>query len=102
MTQSDKWNKRDIVTRYYKYKDDVKFWSNKQDYTLSQSLSLIFCLPIPKSYKKNVLHDLVKVKPDLDNLIKAFKDSFNSNDSFVAEYGRMLKVYSDNPMIIIL
>jgi Holliday junction resolvase RusA-like endonuclease len=106
MTRADKWKKRKVVTSYFAYKNSLRLLANQYQYTLTSSLSLIFCLPIPDSYskkkKKELLHQGVTVKPDLDNLIKGYKDALCENDSFVYRYELMMKVYSVNPMIIVL
>ena len=52
MTQSDKWKKRPVVQKYWKYKDDLKLlcflcrWQPKDD------LDVKFVLPMPKSWSE--------------------------------------------------
>lgn len=42
------------------------------------------------------------VKPDLDNLIKAFKDALLTDDSSVWRYGRMTKVWDYEGSIVLI
>ena len=81
MTQSDKWKKRPATEKYWKYKDDLKLlcflcrWQPKDD------LDVKFVLPMPNSWserkKKKMDGQPHKQRPDLDNLIKGFKDAYN-------------------------
>jgi Holliday junction resolvase RusA-like endonuclease len=40
-------------------------------------------------------------KPDLDNLIKAFKDALCEDDSYVHTYERMRKIWGEEDYILI-
>jgi Holliday junction resolvase RusA-like endonuclease len=42
-----------------------------------------------------------KNKPDLDNLIKAFKDALCDDDSFVHTYEKMTKVWGEQGCILV-
>jgi len=87
MTQSDKWAKRDVVKRYFAFKDELIKQADAKGFELQQSYSILFCLPFPKSYSKKKCESLLlqahKLKPDLDNLLKAINDSFLQDDSAI-------------------
>jgi Holliday junction resolvase RusA-like endonuclease len=107
MTQRDKIPKfqSKYVKRYFAYKDEMKRQAKKLDYVVGESLSMLFFIPMPKSWskKKKDLHRNKKhqQKPDLDNLIKAWKDIHCEDDSYVWEYGKMRKIWSDEGKIIV-
>ena len=99
MTRADRWKGRECVTRYFAYKTELKLKCNKAGYRLTDQLSIKFYLPIPKSSSNKVKEgDKHQVKPDLDNLVKAFMDAFSVNDSFVYSI-KAEKYYSNNPRI---
>ena len=105
MTQSDKWKKRPATEKYWKYKDDLKMlcflcrWQPKED------LDIKFVIPMPTSWseKKRVEMDGKPhtQRPDLDNLIKAFKDALLIEDSHVHTYHNMKKNWGRNGAIIL-
>ncbi len=105
MTQSDKWKKRPATEKYWKYKDDLKLlcflcrWQPKDD------LDVKFVLPMPNSWserkKKKMDGQPHKQRPDLDNLIKGFKDALMIEDSNVHTYHNMKKVWGRNGSIIL-
>jgi Holliday junction resolvase RusA-like endonuclease len=96
MSKSDTWKtdplhpnplkrQRQVVARYFAYKNKVVETCNKLNYTLGNTLNITFYLPMPESWsnkkKSAFLHQPHKSKPDLDNLIKAFMDSMKKSDS---------------------
>lgn len=105
MTQSDKWKKRPVVVKYFNYKDELKMlcflcrWQPKED------LDVKFVLPMPKSWserkKKKMDGKPHKSRPDLDNLIKAFKDALLIEDSHVHTYHNMKKIWGRSGAIIV-
>lgn len=99
MTRADRWKGRECVTKYFSYKTELKLKCNTAGYKLTDQLCVKFYLPIPKSLKNNIKEgDKHKVKPDLDNLIKALMDAFGVNDSHVFSI-KAEKYYSNNPRI---
>ncbi len=106
MTRSDKWKKRKATQKYWKYKDDLKMlcwvarWKPRED-----NLDITFVLPMPKSWskKKKEMMDGQphKSRPDLDNLIKAFKDALLEEDSHIHTYDGMKKVWGKKGQIIL-
>lgn len=82
MTQSDKWNRRPVVTRYYKYQEEVR--KALPGYELPVVLAIDFYIPFPKSYPNKKRTELLgkyhDQKPDSDNLAKGFMDAFRKDD----------------------
>lgn len=108
MTRRDIWLKppRKPVLEYRNYANALKIFSIRDKYFVQNPLSLIFVLPMPKSWSGKKCDRMCgqphAVKPDLDNLIKAFKDALCENDSFVHTYGCMKKVWGYEGAIIIV
>lgn len=106
MTQRDKWAKRPIVLRYFEYKDKLKEEILKNNISLGVQLSLTFIIAIPKNKRKkngawkSMIGTPHQQKPDLDNLIKAFKDALYQDDSIVWKYGPMEKIWGEENAII--
>jgi Holliday junction resolvase len=97
-TRSDAWRPRDCVVRYRAFRDHLRAEAKAATYTLAEPLSLTFHLPMPASWsqkKKAAMNGQPhRSKPDLDNLVKAFKDALVTEDSHIAEYGPMRKVWA--------
>lgn len=108
MTQRDKWLKpaRKPVAEYYVFKRCLEAFSLRDKYVVTNCLSLIFVIPMPASWSQKKRHSMNgqphTVKPDLDNLIKAFKDSLCENDSHIHTYDQMRKVWGTSGAIIIV
>jgi Holliday junction resolvase RusA-like endonuclease len=108
MTQRDKWLKpaRKPVAEYYVFKRCLEAFSLRDKYVVTNCLSLIFVIQMPASWSKKKRHSMNgqphTVKPDLDNLIKAFKDSLCENDSHIHTYDQMRKVWGTSGAIIIV
>lgn len=102
MTKSDCWKldpfhkdpkkrQRKPVTRYFKFKRDIKAQADQIGFKLPESdFHVFFIIPMPHSWpekKKNQMNGAPhKQKPDTDNLIKAVKDSLCSQDAYVWDY----------------
>ncbi len=91
MTRQDRWTDKEkgkgrpVVIRYWKYQDELRI--ALPDYELPDRLDITFLLPMPKSWGKKKRaayagspHDQ---KPDIDNLCKAFMDTFAGEDKHV-------------------
>lgn len=108
MTQRDKWLKppRTPVQNYWNYKDVLKGFSLRDKYVVSNPLSLIFVLPMPISWSNKKCERMVTQphtqKPDLDNLIKAFKDALCIDDSHIYAYDHIRKVWGYEGKILIV
>jgi len=87
IVRSDKWKKRPCVMHYHAFRDELQLALRKAKYEFTGTLHIEFYLEMPKSWslkkKKEMLGMPHQVKPDIDNLVKAFMDSFRRNDSFV-------------------
>jgi Holliday junction resolvase RusA-like endonuclease len=99
MTQRDKWKRRPVVIKYILFKEALKYYAEENCYKVPDELSLTFILAMPKTWSKKK-RDAMRGKPhqqrpDLDNLIKAFKDALCEDDSHVHTYGTMKKIWGD-------
>jgi len=87
MTRADRWKKRPVVLKYWRYKDKLKQLAKENDYTPGHTLDIEFLIPCPKSwsYKKVAEHagEPHQQKPDLDNLLKGFMDCLMDEDKMV-------------------
>ena len=87
MTQRDCWKKRPCVLKYFKFKDSIKIQAKRQGYALSDTLEVIFYIPMPKSWpkkKKALLNGKPhKQRPDIDNILKGLLDTLLVDDSIV-------------------
>ena len=105
MTRSDKWKKRKCVIKYREYCDILRNECEKQRYQLINPLSIVFVLPMPKSWskkKKSFMDSKPHVsRPDLDNLIKAFQDALAGEDSYIHTYGKMHKMWGYDGKIVL-
>jgi Holliday junction resolvase RusA-like endonuclease len=108
MTQRDKWLNpiRKPVVSYFNYKRTLEAFSLRDKYVVTNRLSLIFVIPMPSSWSKKKRLSMIgqphTVKPDLDNLIKAFKDALCENDSHIHTYDQMSKVWGTSGAVVIV
>lgn len=103
MTQQDTWRvdpnhpdpkkrQRSCVTQYWAFKDAlVAQFITKLNLTVPQVIDgLYFIMPMPKGWshakRAEMIDQYHEVRPDLDNLLKAFKDCLCKEDSYVAAY----------------
>ncbi len=104
MTVSDKWKNREIVTRYFAFRDVIRYKSNLQGLRGIPGIvnSLIFRLPMPESWsrkKKDLLHGRPHEQtPDLSNLLKAFEDCW-SEDRHIHTFRNLQKVWASSGSI---
>jgi len=105
MTQRDRWKKRPVVVKYHIYKDSMNHYANEYNYCVDNVLSLTFIIPFPKSYSKKKKQELRGkphiLRPDLDNLLKAFKDALCKEDSYVHTYETIKKIWGDEGQIVV-
>ena len=78
MTQSDKWQQRPAVMRYWAFKDELQRQAVLTGFELGECFMVIFYIPIPQSWSKVKKQMMIgqphKPTPDSDNLIKSVKD----------------------------
>lgn len=106
MVKSDSWRKRPVVENYWQYKDKLKERAEKFSYSVPEILeNITFIIPMPESWsnkkKESFNGKPHQSKPDLDNIIKGFKDCLCDNDSFVHTYNNIRKVWGYSGKIII-
>jgi len=103
-TRADAWKGREVVKKYYAYKDTLGYVLNRMEYKQGNNLHIAFLLPIPNSISKKKYKEynlsLHNKKPDIDNLVKAFLDTVCKQDNFISRIN-CVKLYSTNPKIII-
>lgn len=105
MTQRDKWMKRPPVVRYHLFSHAIKYCAEELQYVVTEKLSVTFVISMPQSWsnkKKKEMDGMPhRVKPDLDNVVKAFKDSLCTDDSFIHTYENVKKVWGQKGCILI-
>ena len=105
MTQRDKWKKRAVTEKYWKYKDELKMLCFLCRWVPKDELEVTFVIPMPKSWserKKRKSDGMPhKSRPDLDNLVKGFKDALMIEDSNVHTYHKMKKLWGTTGKIIL-
>jgi len=105
MTRADAWKKRPVVVKYWLWCDEIRKECQDKGIVLTEVLSLVFVVPMPPSWSKKKKKEKDGTKhqqrPDLDNYVKAYKDSFKSDDSFVYSYKNISKVWGYTGEIIV-
>jgi len=103
MTQNDFW--KPSAQRYFCFKNELKLKARIAKYELSEPLSLTFIIPMARTWtakRKDEMNGQVhRQKPDLDNLIKAFKDALTEHDETIGEYGIMRKEWGYEGAIVV-
>ena len=96
MTKADRWRKRPSVLKFFAFRDAVRqyktsnvvlqsaYHSNNLEF---DSFEIEFHVPMPKSWSKTKREDKDgtphQQRPDLDNYLKAWKDSVYDEDAIV-------------------
>lgn len=105
MTRADRWKKRPIVLKYWDFCNELERQAIKLEYIPGDRVSLIFYIPMAKSWSKKkrelMLGKPHKAKPDIDNLAKAFLDALLTEDSYVYSLSAE-KYWSNEPSIVVL
>lgn len=106
MVASDRYAERPVVVKYFNYRSHLLKLAHRDNYKIGDTLeNITFVMPFPKSYSKKKKNDLNgkphQIKPDLDNLVKAFKDSLLKNDQKVHTYNNIKKVWGFQGAIVI-
>ena len=75
MTRADRWKKRPIVLKYWDFCNELERQAIKLEYIPGDKVSLIFYIPMAKSWSKKKREQMLgkphKQKPDIDNLARA-------------------------------
>lgn len=102
IVRSDTWNPRAQVAKYYLFKDELNLQAKIKRYVLSDSLSIVFHIPMPASWslkkKLTMAGQPCKSKPDIDNLVKAFTDALTTDDAHIYEI-HAVKKWSERGLI---
>ena len=104
MTQADKWQKRPAITKYFAFRDEMKYLAYiKHIETLPGKIdSIVFNIPMPCSWAKKKRAEMNgtphTTRPDLDNYLKALNDCFGE-DSHIHTIGTIKKVWSSTGSI---
>ena len=105
MTRADRWKKRPIVLKYWDFCNELNRQANRLNYIPGDKVSLIFFIPMAKSWSKKKREQMLgkphKAKPDIDNLAKAFLDALLTEDSYVYSLTAE-KYWSNEPSISVL
>lgn len=105
MTQSDRWKNRKCVTQYWHFKDKIKLEASKQKYKIGDVIDVVFYLPMSKSWSEKKKREMIgkphQLKPDTDNMIKAFCDALTDDDSKIFDK-RGRKFWSDRGYIMVV
>jgi hypothetical protein len=100
MTRSDKWKRRDCVTRYWEFGDRLREYLTE----IPQPCLMVFVYPMPKSWSKQKREAMKGQKhentPDLDNFEKALLDSLYQNDSHIWNVHH-IKIWGEEGKILI-
>lgn len=87
MTQRDKWANREVVGRYWLFKDELVRMVNEQGFILPDLYTVTFYIPMPSSWSKKKKDKMRgqphKQTPDTDNLVKALNDCLRDQDSAI-------------------
>ena len=90
MTKADRWRKRQSVLKFFAFRDAVRQWPRETMHNKileMESFEIEFHVPMPKSWpkwKKECTNGTPhQQRPDLDNYLKAWKDSVFEEDSIV-------------------
>jgi Holliday junction resolvase RusA-like endonuclease len=95
---------RPAVTKYFTFKNEILWTAKKIGYTLTPVLNILFIVPMPESWSKKkktkMLNQPHMQRPDRDNYLKAFQDSFEGDDGFVWD-GQTTKIWGEEGEIIV-
>jgi len=105
MVRSDKWKKREVVTRYFAFKDEFRRQCAEKNWVLGPALIGYIYIAMPDSWSKAkkaaMLGSLHQQKPDADNFCKATMDAFGTDDSHVAVMD-VVKVWSNESYMVLM
>lgn len=104
MVKSDAWRGRRVVEDYWRYKKKLNRLIKEQGINIEEEfengsiINLTFSIEMPKSWSKKKKAEMNGMphqqRPDLDNLMKAFKDCLLEEDSHIWWYNNVSKVWS--------
>lgn len=78
---------RPEVTRYFDYQNKLWDQYSSKAFKFPNELEVVFCIPMPSSWSEKTKAKMNKmpceVRPDIDNLVKAFMDALKIEDGNV-------------------
>ena len=94
MTQRDRWKKRQCVLDFFAFRDRIRQEVKKIDTLLIKespfdwdNLTVIFLVPMPKSWSKKkkalMVGKPMQQRPDIDNYLKGLFDATHKEDSSI-------------------
>lgn len=91
---------------YFTWKAHLKCLALKSEYVIPEMLEdITFVLPMPASWKAKKKQELDgkphQQTPDLDNMVKAFKDAICDRDEYVHTYNNVRKIWGPVGLILI-
>lgn len=105
MTKADAWKGRDVVNRYWKFKDDLVKAAKEQRFLLNNAYHVVFYIAMPASWSKKKKAEMKfthhEAKPDIDNLIKSVNDCLLPESDSAVHSVLAHKVWAERGMIII-
>ena len=106
MTKADRWRKRPSVLKFFAFRDAVRKWEEDMNEILEiESFEISFHVPMPKSWPKwkkaEMNNEPHQQRPDLDNYLKAWKDSVYEEDAVVWKV-KASKLWTDGTGHIII
>ena len=106
MVRSDKYKKRPVVLNYWAFKDRIVRQAKAKGFELGNAYKVTFIMPMPTSLsevkKKEYDGKAHKIRPDIDNMLKAVNDCLLEEDSAVfyvvcsKKWGREGKILLEN------
>jgi Holliday junction resolvase RusA-like endonuclease len=103
MTQSDRWNIRSAVARYWAFKDELQRQAAQAGFELDKCPMIIFYMPMPKSWSQARRRQMAgqphQQRPDIDNCCKGVLDSLVPDDDADIYFICAAKFWSDTGAI---
>lgn len=106
MVRSDKYKKRPVVLNYWAFKDRIVLQAKRQGFKLGKAYKVTFVMQMPQgildSQALSERYDGTphKVRPDLDNMLKALNDCLSEEDSDI-HYVVCNKIWGKEGKIIV-
>ncbi len=108
MTRADVWKKRPAVVRYREYRDAVKLQARLMEFPdpfPHRIEGIQFLFPPAPYHSMNSRERMYgtphQLKPDTDNILKAFMDALCPKDEVVYRIGTLEKLWADEAKIIV-
>ena len=98
-TRADVWRKRPAVMRYRAFADELRLAVRHRMFSVALPVHVLFVMPLPKRAGSRLSGMRHAIRPDVDNLLKAFTDAlWPEEDSHVWDV-RATKVWGKSGAI---